>query len=241
MGGQAATLNMRLRDIRSGKATGFVLDRHAQLLPALDYYRNPAPQTLAPLSDGRSFIVMHRTADIDLAGNSVVAECVDPTAPDGRRWYLRTSQIKEKVGYKVRDVYPIPGTGRPSPVLGMVVESENDGLQVVDCLTISSKSGAMLKSFRIDKPPLTGAVMSVDGKLMASTVEGENEKTQMWQKDAYIVDASTGTIVSKLDLSSHIGVSLFAFQDADHVLGLSHNDLWRFAIARQGRTNYCSS
>ncbi|HEV8070710.1 MAG TPA: hypothetical protein VGP76_23550 [Planctomycetaceae bacterium] len=227
-------LKMRLCDIQSGKTTSFVLESHARLLAALNYYANPAPQALAPLSDGRSFIVMHRTADMDLADNSVIAEYVDPTAANGRRWRLRTSQIKEKVGHKTREVYPIPGIGPQSPFLGMVVTSDEDGDVREDCLTISSKTGAILKCLQPNKQDVTGALMSVDGKFMAWTTEGEDKKTQIWKKRASIVDVATGTIVSTLDLSNHIEVSLFAFQDADHVLGLSHNDLWRFAIARQG-------
>jgi hypothetical protein len=226
-------LMMRFCDIQSGKATSFVLESRARLLASLNYYANPAPQTLAPLSDGRSFIAMYRTADIDLGGSSIIAECVDPTALDGRRWRLRTSQIKEKLVPKPREVYPIRGIGPHSPVLGLVVESDEDGDVRVDCLTVSCKTGAILKCLRLSKQVLTGALMSVDGKLMALTYEGEDKKTGIWKKSASIVDVATGPVLSTLDLSNHIGVSLFAFQGAEHVLGLSSNELWRFAIPPQ--------
>jgi hypothetical protein len=232
-GHKSGRANIRIRDVQSGKSAEMFLDDDAQLLVALHYYGNPAPQTLIPRASGRSFIVMHRTADIDVTKpESIISECVDPTAPDGRRWRLRSSQIKEKVGHRPREVYPISGTGPASPVVGVVVESDPDGDLRVDCLTISSDSGALLKSWRIESP-LCGALMSVDGKLMACTIERDNQQRQVLEKEASIFDVATGKIVSKLDLSNHFAVSLFAFQDERHIFGLGPNDLWRFAIPPQ--------
>jgi hypothetical protein len=223
-GSTSGGFNVRIRDTQSKKATEFFLDSDAKLLADLELFIAPASQTLIPLASGRSFIVMHRPPDTNaVARDSVISECVDPAAPDGRRWRLRADQIREAVGQMPTDVYPIPGIGRTSPVLGMVVQSEEGKDARTDCLTISSESGAILRSWRIE---LSRAVMNVDGKVMACTVEED-------KREALIFDVATGTVVSKLDLTKHLGVSLVAFQDAQHILGQSHNDLWRFAILPQ--------
>jgi hypothetical protein len=222
---------IRLLDIPSKKATEFFFDGYSQLFSTLDKLEGP-PQTLVPLAGGRSFVLMHRTTDTDLVErNGVIAECVDPNAPEGRRWRLRIREIKEEVRCRLTDVYPMPGVGRRSRVVGFVVEGEQEGLPRVDCVTISSESGVMMRCWRIGKELLTRAVMSSDGKQIALVTEGFNEKTQTLEYEVSIVDPAQGTVRATLDLSRQYGVKVFAFEDATHLFGLSTNELWRFAIA----------
>jgi len=222
---------IRLLDITSKKATEFFFDGYSQLFSTLDKLEGP-PQTLVPIAGGRSFVLMHRTTDTDLVErNGVIAECVDPNAPEGRRWQLRSREIKEEIGCRLTEVYPIPGAGRQSPCLGFVVEGEEGGLPRVDCLTISRESGVMVRCWRTGKELLRRAVMSSDGKLIAVATDRFIEKTQGFEYEISIFDSVKGTGLATLNLTRHFAVNVFAFEDATHFLGISHNELWRFAIA----------
>jgi hypothetical protein len=222
---------IRLLDITSKKATEFFFDGYSQLFSTLDKLEGP-PQTLVPIAGGRSFVLMHRTTDTDLVErNGVIAECVDPNAPEGRRWQLRSREIKEEVRCRLTEVYPIPGAGRQSRYLGFVVEGEEGGLPRVDCLTISRESGVMVRCWRTGKELLRRAVMSSDGKLIAVATDRFIEKTQGFEYEISIFDSVKGTGLATLNLTRHYAVNVFAFEDATHFLGISHNELWRFAIA----------
>jgi hypothetical protein len=228
------SLSLQVRDVSKRKATNVTLDRNVRLLAARNSFTySPVPQTIVPLASHDSFILIHRTEGIDIVKcNSVIAECIDPNAVEGRRWRLRTNEIMKRLNCKPTNVYPISGIRLHSHVLGMLVESADDGWPRTDCLIISRSSGTMVTSWRVDKPPLSGAVMSADGSAMALTREWENEKTQMLEYQVSIVDSAKGTVLSSLDLLAQYDVSVFAFEDAGHLLGLRSNDLWRFGLAR---------
>lgn len=227
-------VDVHLRDIQSGRRINLVVDINVQLLAALDNYKNPAAQTLMPLKGGRSFILIYRTAGIDIGKqNSVIAEYVDPASVVGRRPLLRAAQIEKELGSSPDEVYPVPGSGPQSPVFGMIVESTERGWPRKDCLAIAWNSGEILRSWRFDKPVITDAVMSADGRRMALVTEAYNEQTQREEKELRMIDVAKGTELSKLDLSHHLAVSIFAFQDADHLLAASNNELWRFALSRK--------
>jgi hypothetical protein len=224
-------VNLQPRDVPSKKATEFFIDGYSQLFSTLDKLEGPA-ETLVPLAGGRSFVLVRRTTGTELVDpNDVIAECVDPTAPEGRRWRLRTRDIKEQIGCRLTDVYVIPGIGRQSRVLGFVVEGEEDGLPRIDCVTISPESGVMVRCWPTGKELLRRAVMSSDGKVIAVATDRFNEKTQGFEHEISIFDSVKGTVLVTLNLTRHFAVNVFAFEDATHFLGLSHNELWRFAIA----------
>jgi hypothetical protein len=224
-------VNLQLRDVPSKKATEFFTDGYSQLFSTLDKLEGPA-ETLVPLAGGRSFVLVRRTTGTELVDpNGVIAECVDPTAPEGRRWRLRTRDIKEQIGCRLTDVYLIPGIGRQSRVLGFVAEGEEDGLPRIDCVTISPESGVMVRCWRTGRELLRRAVMSSDGKLIAVATDRFIEKTQGFEYEISIFDSVKGTVLATLNLTRHFAVNVFAFEDATHFLGLSHNELWRFAIA----------
>jgi hypothetical protein len=231
---------LEIRDKQSGRATQCVFDAEPVLLePPSPEVADGAP-TLIPCTDRRSFVVLNPIPSSEVM-KFWRLECVDPRAPDGRRWRISPADVQKMTGFAPTSVFPVPGTAADFDHFVVQVGSADEKKQEdrSHLLTIDGRTGQITKAVRLPENPPSQEVDSLFASLHGSLAVfrcGEIRKPEQPEAPIkltlFVFDVSKGSVRARFNFSKLEDVIPFGFDEKGRILGFSDEkaEIWRFTV-----------
>lgn len=160
----------RLTDVSSHKSLSIPLPLSASMEPSGSgrFGKYDDSPTLIPLASSKSdSLILYHSYNVILEEQpEVCLECLDPTAPDGRRWKWTSKAIRDVVGEDGFELYLLRRSAINSTTLGLVAHWESREFST-RVLLIDALTGKLLKTVLFPKGYCNNDVLlSHDSKML---------------------------------------------------------------------------
>jgi internalin A len=185
-------------------------------------HSNSAMQQLEifPQADGRSFL-LHDLVDRAPGGpaRECQIECVDPLAPNGRRWTLTAAVVQQATRQKPDSMRPLTGMPQKSGLVAICASALSPASGPIGLIFVDSKSGKIERAIHLSllaEGQCRGQPIFLDGGARAAYLETEADHVapgssgQVSGSTALItIDTKTGAELSRLTFGYRLSTLSF--------------------------------